>query len=159
MLKAGRAATAQASSNDHQAYCSPFPRLCSGVWIGSIQTGPVPESPAWMPSMKDFVLRSRLGGGQSFDAARPICKDPGPLRVQRMLQPCTATPMVLHEYQSSQPFEDLQITGRVLMFLREQTFGAPIGQMGEHFQRSRPLWLGYSVGKGEGEHRCRHNGS
>jgi len=149
--QSGSGAAPKASSNDHQATVPAFSHDLSGVWM-QYPDGPVPGVPGMNAIDERFRPPFTPWGQARFDAARPM---QGPTAVAGKENAPTlhcdpdGPPRILN---LPNPFEIIQIPGRVLMFFEEQHIWRTIWTDGRALPKDPdPSWLGYSVGKWEGD--------
>ncbi len=149
--QSGSGAAPKASSNDHQATVPAFSHDLSGVWM-QYPDGPVPGVPGMNAIDERFRPPFTPWGQAKFDAARPM---QGPTAIAGQENAPTlhcdpdGPPRILN---LPNPFEIIQIPGRVLMFFEEQHIWRTIWTDGRALPKDPdPSWLGYSVGKWEGD--------
>jgi hypothetical protein len=123
----------------------------SGVWM-QYPDGPVPGVPGMNAVDTRFRPPLKPWGQAKFDAAKPMV---GPRAVPGQENSPTLNcnpdgpPKILN---LPNPFEIVQIPGRVLMFFEEQHIWRTIWTDGRPLPTEpAPSWLGYSVGKWEGD--------
>ena len=149
--QSGSGATPKASTNYHQATAPSLSHDLSGVWM-QYPDGPVPGVPGMNAIDERFRPPFTPWGQAKFDAAKPT---QGPTAVAGKENAPTlhcdpdGPPRILN---LPNPFEIIQIPGRVLMFFEEQHIWRTIWTDGRSLSKDPdPSWLGYSVGKWEGD--------
>jgi hypothetical protein len=143
--------TREASSDDHQATPQALSHDLSGVWM-QYPAGGAPGVPGMNAVDEKFRPPLTAWGQAKFNAARPVA---GP----RAVPGEEGNPSLRCEPDSPprllilpNPFEIVQIPGRVFMFFEEYHAWRTIWADGRALPKNPdPTWLGYSVGKWEGD--------
>jgi hypothetical protein len=130
---------------------APLSHDLSGVWM-QYQDGLVPGLPG-MNAIDSRIRPPLTPYGQArFDAARPLVGPraiPGQENSPTLNCDPDGPPRVLN---LPNPFEIVQIPGRVFMFFEEQHVWRTIWADGRALPKDPdPSWLGYSVGRWEGD--------
>jgi hypothetical protein len=122
-------------SAEAKAPASPDPRDLNGVWTGALKVGKVaPMLPAAQARFEENTAELKQG--------RPITKDPA-----FICQP----PGIPHAYQNGiYAIEIVQIPGRMFMFFESAHQWRTIWMDGREIPADSELWMGYSVGRWEG---------
>jgi hypothetical protein len=139
---------AQNGSTEAQA---PLSHDLSGVWM-QYPDGPVPGVPGMNAIDERFRPPLTPWGQAQFDASRPMVGPraiPGQENGPTLNCDPDGPPRVLN---LPNPFEIVQIPGRVFMFFEEQHLWRTIWADGRQLPKDPdPSWLGYSVGRWEGD--------
>ena len=134
-----------------QQSAEPLSHDLSGVWM-QYRDGDVPGTPGMNGVNEHFRPPLTPFGQANFDAAKPLSgakavagqEDNSALRCEP-----SGPPQVLI---LPNPWEIIQIPGRVLMFFEEQHIWREIWTDGRPLPKDPdPSWLGYSVGRWEGD--------
>jgi hypothetical protein len=147
----GSDATPEASNNDHQAAAPALSHDLSGVWM-QYPANAGPGVPGMNGVDEKFRPPLTAWGQAKFDAARPVTGPravPGEEGNPSLLCKPDSPPRLLI---LPNPFEIVQIPGRVFMFFEEYHAWRTIWTDGRALPKDpEPTWLGYSVGKWQGD--------
>jgi hypothetical protein len=134
-----------------QGAAEPLSHDLSGVWMQYPQ-GDVPGTPGMNTVNQRFRPPLTLWGQATLDAARPLVGPkaiPGEENSPSLKCDPDGPPKVLNH---PNPFEIVQIPGRMFMFFEEQHIWRTIWADGRPLPKDPdPSYLGYAVGKWEGD--------